>query len=380
MSPESFALVGVLLGAALAGAANLLLTWRQETREAQAGVGVVVGLLSLFEQSLEPLVDASSGSLQEENDGEDSPTWWLPGSFPSADPWKPYRQALLNRLPAELVERIDAAMAEVELLDQTAAFRHERNNDIVARWWTALTDTANQEQLTPRAQEIVGQLEESAKADDWIRLDPADLAQLRDAVAEFKEIREELESGYSEGTITNRVRWHWRPATVLLPAMALGAVLLVWALSYETDAGQVDDVEESLATEVAGESLTTCQPIKDRGRTFDCLVIFQANRQACPRSDTGSGGNVLAETARAASDRCGSGDTSVTEVARFTASMARGQNCTLFAMTQTVRPRSSGKKRRRTPLQTGDRVGSIARGGELPSALVPDRTFVTCRR
>lgn len=45
MSAEALALLGVAVGALLAGAGDLLLAWRKETIEARAGVHIIRNLL-----------------------------------------------------------------------------------------------------------------------------------------------------------------------------------------------------------------------------------------------------------------------------------------------------------------------------------------------
>lgn len=331
MSAGALTLLGIVIGAALAGGASLLLAWRQETKEAQAGVRVLAGILTMAERQIRPL--AARATSGDEGSGV---AWWLPGTMPSAEPWKPYRQALVNRLPADLMQRLEAAMARLDLLNQVAAFHHARNNDVIARWWTALADTAREDEVSERSQAILDQLAEAAEGDDWIRIAAEDAIKLTEAADEFQELDGKLRSCYLAPKSLARVQavthWHWRPAALLLTTGAVIAGALLWASSGISSAERGRAVEGLLAQRFSHEALTACTPHGDESDRFDCVVAFQANGATCPLGDAYASAvrGLISSAAASADTGCGGGDAAVTRMLKYLATTSRRQRCTLF--------------------------------------------------
>jgi hypothetical protein len=351
MTPEFLALGGVFLGALLAGGASLLLAWRQETREAIAGVRVVSGLLRTFVSHLQALVDDFE-ALQNKAEGKEPPTWWLPGAFPSAEPWKAYQQALASRLSPELVQRIDAAMARVASFDQTAAFRHQRNNDIVARWWTALIETAQEDALPEKATKMLENLQESASDEDWIRLGGDDVETFRCAIAEFKGLCTDLDRQHGHSNLNERLKWHWRPVLAIGTVLAGLMVLAAFGLASDTPADRAEALRQILARELDDEATTACDAVKDRGSRFDCVATFPASSKTC--AQRGAHADARRQPLRGKPATCTAADAAVRDVVRYTGIVDPGEECALFTEVASgldaadgprgrpVAPRSSG--------------------------------------
>jgi hypothetical protein len=122
VSAQLWALVGVVVGALLAGGASLLLAWRAETVQAIAGVAVVCDVLRRAEAVIRKRLPDPPGPSAKA-------VWWRPDEAASADSWRGYQGALVSRLPREQVAAIEAAMARLAELNSLAALKHARHEE-----------------------------------------------------------------------------------------------------------------------------------------------------------------------------------------------------------------------------------------------------------
>lgn len=396
MSAQFWVLLGVVLGALLAGAANLLLAWRKETQEARAGAQVLLDILGRSERQIDQLLN------------EENPRWWRPGIVPTSEPWQAYRHPLSVRLPRAAMAEIESAMAKLDGINQLASRATTRSDELEVRIWDATVAYASEASADePHEQPLVAKLIDWSKKQNLRGLKDGDRSLLGEARDQFRAARQRLAavspvrlsskpqpSSVEKSTAPGKVwawgRWHQRPlAGAALLAAGVGIALIAALPQPKSD---VERVQDTLAEHVEDEALTACEAVKDHSTRFSCVVVKQANRAACKtRSDSAPTLIQLASvsaTPTADNDQCGTGNTQVQQALEYLGVKADDEDCTDFSLVRaadlpsaTDQAEPSFLRRLLSRLRHGSPTGPSA--GQLPSVLVPDTVvpdgaFVAC--
>jgi hypothetical protein len=277
VSTEAIGLAGVVLGAILGGAANLLLAWRRETVEAKSGLQVVTDVLDRAGETIDRVLEHDAW-------------WWSRGMEPATQHWQPYRRALAERLPGTTLAKIERTMSRLDTLNAFARLEKQRAELAESRMVDArLALIEGQRQSQLKALEADELAATRRQIDDESNAELEEFLIKQAPTLEFSEDDREL-LGQVRTQITDTRKlltgvtwwsWHSRPALAsIVTALAIGIGVGVY-LGVRPAAFTSSTVAEILGDHRQGEALTSCEPVVDRGESWDCVVEFPARAGPC---------------------------------------------------------------------------------------------------
>lgn len=313
MSPQLLALMGVIVGALLAGAGNLLLAWRDETIRARAGVFLILKVLMDALEEIKSLRERSRPR-------------WSPEPLPDRKTWDEYRAAVSGRLALARLRKIDIAMRHLDRINGAAA----RAASERAERARLLIDAATRNDPV-----AVGEIK---AVPDPELLDEQDIAFLNLAEKDLETARDALVEVTPTG-LKGRTRnpralkpwliWHARS----LAASLVLILLLATVLGLSTGSGHSDaaEVQETLSQHFGDPAFTSCEPVQDQEADFSCVVVKQAEPTPCEAGATTSrsrSGSLFAreENETPSNASCGL----ITQALSYNAKKRAEANCVAF--------------------------------------------------
>jgi hypothetical protein len=356
---QTWALLGVVVGAVLAGGADLLLTWRRETVEARAAVAVVLDILGRAERQIRALLG-----------GQEPLLWWQPGIMAASEPWPAHRGALTARLPRAAVVEVEKAMATLDALNEFAARAWQRSDEFDAH---RLRRPAESQEVDPFL----------TISDEQKKLLSDTAEQFGTAQAALSDASRIRRSAAPTGRVRAWVRWHRRSLFVGALVAAIGVALLAWSRSESAE----QQLEHMLAAHLDGVALTACEPVEDHSTRFSCDAVTQADRATCTARTSSSPKHALVAELVVAGASGGCGRRPVEQVSEWAVIKREKSSCAAFEMIKAISEPAPAEQRRATwrhKLWSRLRKGiSGGISGGLPDVLVPDSvvpggSFVDC--
>lgn len=366
MSPQALALVGIAIGALLAGGGSLLLAWRQETIEARAGVHIIRKILE------EALTEVNRLIRERDSGLSGGPRWGPVGSLPDSRAWDLYRSAVSARLPLVTLQRVDKAMRHLDALDAAATRAVELADQLEARIWDAAMkdDKDAVEKLTQQKRP------EILTSPATMALEPAakDFEVAYDTLLKVAPIRPDKRRAI--GTLVPWSRWHWRPLAVCILASAIAITIAVVGVTPRSETAEIQNV---LAAHLKDAAVTACEPVKDYEDRFSCVVVEKADGPGCPVGTASAASRqVLASVTSAPAEvdaACGA----VTRALQYSADRQHDTDCiAFFESAVSELPSASEQKkpgflaRLKAKLSHGVTTTPL----EAPPVIVPNTAFV----
>lgn len=357
MSAQLLALAGVVLGAILAGAGNLLLAWRDETIQARTGVYLIRRVLEEAEKEVRRLR------------GEKHPRW-NPEQLPDGRLWADYRAPVSARLALARLQKIDEAMRELDKLNEAAARARKLGDDLEARIYQA----AERGDATAQAE-----LESEPRPDNLSEPAITALPEIEKTIqAALEELLAAAPSGLPGRSRNRRAfmpwyRLHWRS----FAALGISACLVVgFFLLTAPGTSPVTAVQEDLAAHFGDPAFASCEAVNDHEGAFSCVVVEKTMPTPCGKIAARPSSRSLfaSEVATGApATKCGG----FAQARTYTARRQHSDECTAFLETGIANvptganPSSPGFLRRMKALLRRDSGGE----GELPPVIVPGSAF-----
>jgi hypothetical protein len=360
MSAQTFALLGVVVGALLAGGGDLLLAWRRETIEARAGVHVIRSILEDARDEIGRLM------------GKKDPRW-NPERLPDSRAWDVYRSAVSARLPLPILQKIDKAMRRLDSLNAAAARAYARADQLEGHVWQAAEkdDKETVEKLIK--QRSPARLTDSAK--QALPSAKADVEAAFDALRRYAPVRAAKQRGWF-GSLIPWSRWHWRSLAVAASVLLIGSVAIGIATSSNSETAEVED---ALAAHLHDPEMTACEPVEEHEDRFSCVVVEATDGPACQAdAEVAASGSLSASIAGIPVN--GDSACSAVDLAlEYSAIRQSDDDCTSFLETAAaeVPPISEQKKpgflaRLKAKLNEGG-----APEADVPPVIVPDTAFMS---
>lgn len=280
MSPVLLAVVGAVLGALGAGAANLWFAKRSERRAALAAA-------HRLEDELTAAADRIDSNLEV---GE----WWAPELAPSLAAWDAYGSVLVDQLHPDVVKKLPSVVRQLRVMNAVAAAHHGQLADIQqeSRYRVEAEERAREERshvspyLTSVPDEGVRELNRKAE-DAAVAIDrdkfgdrlAALVVDLKDVASVLREAVERMRA--RERPVLERVRK--RPMKPLLALyVVLGAVFAASWLLAPREQLSSDTVATALAVKLSHEQSVRCESVVGRaGDAWTCQAHYAAPSSRC---------------------------------------------------------------------------------------------------
>jgi len=355
VSAQLSALLGVAVGALLAGGSSLLLAWRDETIQGRTGVHLISEILKEAQTEVARLV------------GENSAVWKA-DQLPDSQLWSQYRPAVSARLPLATLQKIDKAMRTLDALNGAAARAWDQNAELERRVWDALAND-NEKGITQLQNDFHPQ-----------RLDQAAQAGLDAAAADICAALTALEKATPSGrrdlsSFLPWCHWHWR-SLAAGSAIAITTVVAVIGL-LGSSTSPVSEVQNALSEHLGDPVTAACERLHDTEDSFSCVAVEGEDRAACTVEATADDGHrwLLVRDEAVPAE---AGKPCAAELARsFFVKRQHEANCTAFFQTgksQAVSPEAASKPGYLARLKAKLR-NSENSPDEVPPVLLPDTTF-----
>jgi hypothetical protein len=263
VSAQASAFVGVVIGALLAGGANLLLAWRGETIQARAGVILIRKILT---EALDEV-----GRLRRSKEPR-----WRPEMLPDSKLWDQYRAPVSARLSLATLKKIDIAMRRLDQLNHSA----ERASEVRIR-----RDEFGLRAVERRDRNAAKKV---MSAPSPLLLTPAMREGLESTEEKLSEALEVLDrvapSGEAGKTRNLRAfppwfRWHWRSfAATAIAILLIGGIVAYTAWPHTSTAARV---QHALADHFQSAAFVGCDAVHDEEGDYSCLVARAAPPASC---------------------------------------------------------------------------------------------------
>ena len=312
VSAQLSALLGVVVGAFLAGGGNLLLAWRDETIQARTGVYLIRKIL---EEARDEVCRLR---------GQKTPLWKVE-SLPDSQLWTQYRPAVSARLSLATLQKIDKAMRRLDTLNGAAARAWKLGDEHEQRIWEAAarddTRAVNSLMMRVKPEQI---------PEVVIKRLPAAQEELE---AAFDALAERTPTGLPGRTRNLKAfrpwaRWHWRSLSVCVISLAV-VVLIV--LGVTTNASESSEVQDALADHFNHPALTACESVKDHEDDFSCVVAEVTSPPSCKAAvAAGSSDTILLARTTVTKPDEGSSCDLITRALQYSAQRQHDADCTAF--------------------------------------------------
>jgi hypothetical protein len=314
VSAEISALAGVIVGALLAGAGNLLLAWRDETIQARTGVYLIRRIL---EEALEEI-----HRLREQD-----PPRWPPEQLPDSKLWTQYRPAVSARLALARLQKIDIAMRRLDGLNGAAGRALKLKDDREERLWNAAE--RNDEEAFAQ---LKGEPDPMTLNEPAVRSLESGERDLRAALDTLVEVTPTGLPGRTRNMRAFKpwLRWHLRSVgAVAVTAIAVAVLAFVLSMGGPSDTSEVQD---ALAAHFDDPAFTACEPVHDHEGDYSCVVVETTTSSSCPTSAAAAPG-IGAELARdvtAVSAEAEGSCELIKQALEYTAQRQHDDDCTAF--------------------------------------------------
>jgi hypothetical protein len=359
VSAQLYALVGVVVGALLAGGSSLLLAWRDETIQGRAGVHLIRQILVEAHCEVRRLIDEGESAT------------WNADRLPDSQLWAQYRHAVSARVDLAKLKTIDRAMRRLDWLNSGAARAWKLNGELEQQVWEAA------QRDDKKAVEKLGRFRPQ-------RLNPATRERLPTVATELEAALTAVEkaapTGFNWKSVLPWANWHRRS---LIAGIAVAVALAVVFAGLLPLSGSSESVklQDALAAHLGGRAVTSCEPIHDTEDSFSCIAVETATGSACPVKTTAIQGvrfRLVSELSRPAKEEGGCDTDAIDLALRFFGERSEEADCTTFF--QTEKSEAVSAKEMRQPgflAKLKLRLRQDEGSAEVPPVLLPGTAFTT---